>query len=155
MGWQHSSFRWGWRRLRNRSRGKKSFEPAFDFRGFLIQAAFVQFREYPGSGNVQAGELPALREQLETTFDGGHPQSGLPGEDPGASRLEMKEGGPMSAARIGSPSNPLEEFGGAAILAFVEGKVRLLQDRRNLLREPFADLPAKHAAHQISSFAWN
>jgi hypothetical protein len=75
------------------------------------------------SGIVQTMELPALGEKGKSAFEGGHPQCNLPGQDSRPSRLQMEQGCARYAAGIGTFRDPLEEFGGAAIFALVEGEI--------------------------------
>jgi hypothetical protein len=75
---------------------------------------------------LQSREVSALGEQFEAALERGHSQGGLPGQDAGTSGLKVKHGRTRSAARRGCFGHPLEEFTGAPILAFIEGKDRFL-----------------------------
>src|SRR5215212_10276405 len=101
---------------------------------------------------MQSSELTALREQLQSKFERGQTQRGLAGKEAGTSGLEVKEGSPPSAAARSRFRDPLEEFGGTTIFAFVEYKDGFLQNRGDILSERSTDLAAKHTTHEICSF---
>jgi hypothetical protein len=108
---------------------------------------FIQLQDHAPAKLIQPWKLPALGEQLESAPEGGHTQSGLPGKDPGATGLEVKERGARSTAGSGFLGNLLEELPGTPVFPFVECKIRFLQDRRDILGKRFADVAAEYAAH--------
>jgi hypothetical protein len=85
--------------------------------------------------------------QFECALEGWHSQRGLSSQDAGASCLEIEERGARSTACSSGLCDLLEEFARASIFAFVKGKVRFLQNRRDILCQGFADVTTEHAAH--------
>jgi hypothetical protein len=59
----------------------------------------------------------------------------------------MKQRRPRSAAGVGTLRDPLEQFGGHAILALVEGVIGFPQDGRDLSVGSLSQLTAECSAH--------
>jgi hypothetical protein len=88
-----------------------------------------------------------LTKQFECALEGWHSQRCLPGQDASASGLKVEEGGARSTARRSRLRELLKELASAPILAFVEGEVSFLQNRRDILRQRLTDVTTEGAAH--------
>jgi hypothetical protein len=98
-------------------------------------------------------QLSALSEEFQSAFKGGDAQCSLSRKDSGASGLQVKHRSARSAAGVSRLADFFEEFTGAPVVTFVEGEVRLLQNRRHVLAKCFSYLATEYAAHICSLFA--
>ena len=99
---------------------------------------------------MESLQLTALGQQLESAFQGGDSQMRLSGQDTGAAGLQVKDRSARPTATICCLGKSLEELAGPSIFPFVKGKIRLLQNRRNILGKRLADVTAECAAHLTS-----